>query len=255
MTNNFYLLLFSIHSNGNLLCTNLRLMFVKGADDNLVKIWSAITGRLLATLRGHASEITDISISYDNRLVAAGSCDKCVRVWCTATTTPIAVLQGHTGMITSLQVSVDDHWLSDSTWVPMRRFGGTLGHTDTLSDIQVLSETCMYICGKIRVHCGTVSNTLVQLGITGTCGGSQVHLKHAGTLRDAHRFTYILGDTLGAIKVHLGNGRYNWGHMDTHEGSQVYMETMETCGWVHLGNTFTILSFDPSILAHHQVFV
>ena len=86
-------------------CHKPTVIFVKGADDNLVKIWSVITGRLLVTIRGHASEITDITISYDNRFVAAGSCDKCVRVWCTTTTAPIAVLQSHTGMITSVQVS------------------------------------------------------------------------------------------------------------------------------------------------------
>ncbi|KAL9968709.1 hypothetical protein ACROYT_G020827 [Oculina patagonica] len=76
---------------------------VTGADDSLVKIWSSEDGRLLATLRGHQAEISDIAISYENNLVAAGSCDKVIRVWSIKSTTPIAVLQGHTGMITSLQ--------------------------------------------------------------------------------------------------------------------------------------------------------
>src|SRR5699024_9818380 len=34
---------------------------ITGADDKLVKIWSAIDGRLLMTLRGHSEEITDIT--------------------------------------------------------------------------------------------------------------------------------------------------------------------------------------------------
>ena len=76
----------------------------QGADDHLVKIWSATTGRLLATLRGHAAEITDIAVNYENTLLAAGSCDKTVRVWCLKTTAPVAILQAHTGMITGLQV-------------------------------------------------------------------------------------------------------------------------------------------------------
>ena len=42
----------------------------------MVKIWSSEDGRLLATLRGHQAEISDIAISYENNLVAAGSCDK-----------------------------------------------------------------------------------------------------------------------------------------------------------------------------------
>ncbi|CAH1798894.1 unnamed protein product [Owenia fusiformis] len=74
-----------------------------GADDHLVKIWSALDGRLLATLRGHAAEITDMTVNFENTLLASGSCDKCIRVWCLKTTAPIAVLQGHTSMITSIQ--------------------------------------------------------------------------------------------------------------------------------------------------------
>jgi len=57
-----------------------------------VKIWSALTGRLLATLRGASAEIADLAVSYDNTLLAAGSCDKIVRVWCLRTTAPVSLL-------------------------------------------------------------------------------------------------------------------------------------------------------------------
>ena len=56
------------------------IIIIQGADDSLVKIWSTEDGRLLATLRGHQAEISDIAINYENNLVAAGSCDK---VWLT----------------------------------------------------------------------------------------------------------------------------------------------------------------------------
>lgn len=69
----------------------------------LIKIWSAEDGRLLATLRGHSGEITDITVNYENTLLAAGSCDKMIRVWNIKNTKPICVLTGHTGMITSLK--------------------------------------------------------------------------------------------------------------------------------------------------------
>ena len=49
---------------------------IQGADDNLVKIWSSCDGRLLATLRGHSAEISDITVNCENTLLAAGSCDK-----------------------------------------------------------------------------------------------------------------------------------------------------------------------------------
>ncbi|OXB65803.1 hypothetical protein ASZ78_016056 [Callipepla squamata] len=75
-----------------------------GSDDCLVKIWATDDGRLLATLRGHAAEISDMAVNYENTMIAAGSCDKMIRVWCLRTCAPLAVLQGHSASITSLQV-------------------------------------------------------------------------------------------------------------------------------------------------------
>ncbi|VFV41743.1 ph-interacting protein isoform 1 [Lynx pardinus] len=77
----------------------------KGSDDCLVKIWATDDGRLLATLRGHAAEISDMAVNYENTMIAAGSCDKMIRVWCLRTCAPLAVLQGHSASITSLQVA------------------------------------------------------------------------------------------------------------------------------------------------------
>lgn len=76
-----------------------------GADDNLIKIWSAKDGRLLSTLRGHSGEITDISVNYENRLLASGSVDRLIRVWDLRTTKMIECLSAHTAMITSVKFS------------------------------------------------------------------------------------------------------------------------------------------------------
>ena len=52
------------------------LLLIKGADDTLVKLWSTRDGHLIATLRGHSAQITDISINMENTLLASGSLDK-----------------------------------------------------------------------------------------------------------------------------------------------------------------------------------
>lgn len=75
-----------------------------GADDNLIKVWCASDSRLLATLRGHEKEISDIDINFENTLVASGSCDKSIRVWNLKTTECTTVLQGHNSMVTSIEV-------------------------------------------------------------------------------------------------------------------------------------------------------
>lgn len=67
-----------------------------------MKLWSAVSGRLLNTFRGASAEISDIDINSENTLLAAGSLDKIIRIWSLQSSAPIAVLSAHTGMITSL---------------------------------------------------------------------------------------------------------------------------------------------------------
>lgn len=59
----------------------------------------------MATLRGHSGEVTDISLSVDNTMIASGSLDKSVRVWCARSSAPVAVLMGHQSLVTSVQFS------------------------------------------------------------------------------------------------------------------------------------------------------
>lgn len=68
----------------------------------MIKVWSAISGRLLFTFRGASSEITDIDININNTLLAAGSLDRILRVWNLQSGAPVASLTGHSGMITSV---------------------------------------------------------------------------------------------------------------------------------------------------------
>ena len=91
----------------------------------------------MATLRGFAAEITDIAVSYDNKLLACGSCDKTLRVWNLKSTGPVAILHGHSGTITSIQVRY--------------------GHTGTITPVQVRYG-----------HSGTITSIQVRYGHTGT---------------------------------------------------------------------------------------
>lgn len=87
------------------------MFFSKGSDDCLVKIWGTDDGRLLATLRGHSAEISDMTVNFENTLLASASCDKIIRVWCLRTCAPVAVLQGHTASITSIQVGMRQFYI------------------------------------------------------------------------------------------------------------------------------------------------
>lgn len=76
-----------------------------GADDHLIKIWSARDGRLLKTLRGHAGEITDMSVNFENRVLASGGMDKVIRIWDLRTSKLLECLSTHTAMVTSVKFS------------------------------------------------------------------------------------------------------------------------------------------------------
>lgn len=76
-----------------------------GADDHLIKVWSARDGRLLSTLRGHDGEITDMSVDYENRLLASGGMDRVIRVWDLKTSKCLECLNAHSAMVTSVKFS------------------------------------------------------------------------------------------------------------------------------------------------------
>jgi serine/threonine protein kinase/WD40 repeat protein len=52
-----------------------------GQDDKAVKVWNALTGRRVATLNGHSSGISCVSISRDDKKIVSGGFDGGVRTW------------------------------------------------------------------------------------------------------------------------------------------------------------------------------
>lgn len=114
-----------------------------GADDLLVKVWSAIDGRLAATLRGAGAEITDVCASYDGALLACGSVERLVRVWCLATGAPKAVLHAHAGTITSVQWSPGAH--GELRWLASTSTDGSVAFWTCSREGQFLSQPVQYV--------------------------------------------------------------------------------------------------------------
>ncbi|KAJ2938628.1 hypothetical protein O0L34_g11956 [Tuta absoluta] len=114
-----------------------------GADDLLIKVWSAIDGRLLATLRGAGAEITDADVSRDGALLAAGSVERLVRVWCLATGAPKAVLNAHQGTITSVRWAPPAS--SDVRWLASTSTDGSVAFWTCSADGQFLSQPVQYV--------------------------------------------------------------------------------------------------------------
>ena len=68
---------------------------VTGGADNLIKIWSANTGKEVQTLRGFNKSITDVSISMDNEFLAGASTEHKAILWKLKTMRPVQSFSGH----------------------------------------------------------------------------------------------------------------------------------------------------------------
>ncbi|EPZ35374.1 hypothetical protein O9G_003028 [Rozella allomycis CSF55] len=55
--------------------------FFTGADDGNVKVWSLENGGLIVSLRGHEFNVSDMSVSDDNKMLATVAEDKRIFIW------------------------------------------------------------------------------------------------------------------------------------------------------------------------------
>jgi len=93
-------------------------LIITGSDDRLAKIWSARTGLLLCSCRGHLQEVSDLTVSHDNKVLASASVDGAIRLWnidmdamgTDAFGSLLGTLQGHTELVSALNFSPIRHY-------------------------------------------------------------------------------------------------------------------------------------------------
>lgn len=80
--------------------------------DSAAQLWSAETGELVFTLRGHESALRSVAASADGSVIATGGEDTRVMVWDGATGRLKRVLRGHTDFVNALNLSADGRLLA-----------------------------------------------------------------------------------------------------------------------------------------------
>jgi WD40 repeat protein len=77
------------------------------SDDKTIKLWDAVTGKLLHTLKGHQGGVLNFSYSPDGKMIASGSVDKTIKLWDAATGKLLHTLEGHQSLVWRLSYSPD----------------------------------------------------------------------------------------------------------------------------------------------------
>ena len=56
-------------------------MIVSGSDDNTIKIWDCVTGRLIGTLVDHTGSVNSVACSSVNQMIVSGSDDLTIKIY------------------------------------------------------------------------------------------------------------------------------------------------------------------------------
>jgi WD40 repeat protein len=78
-----------------------------GSYDNTAKVWDALKGQEVLSLKGHTNTVTCVAWSPDGQRILTGSTDNTAKVWDALKGQEVLSLKGHTDLVTSLAWSPD----------------------------------------------------------------------------------------------------------------------------------------------------
>ena len=77
--------------------------------DHTARVWDAVDGHLIVTLKGHSDKVFFAAYSPDGRLIVTASWDHKARVWNAADGRLVTTLQGHSDILNRAEFSPDGH--------------------------------------------------------------------------------------------------------------------------------------------------
>ena len=94
----------------------------------VAQLWDAASGKLLHTLKGHTSLVTDAEFSSDGRELVTVSADHTGRIWNVRTGRPSQSLIGHFFRVNTGSYSRDGHWIVTTSQFTAGLWDARTGH-------------------------------------------------------------------------------------------------------------------------------
>jgi WD40 repeat protein len=104
---------------------------VTASRDRTARVWSTLSGRVIAVLRGHGLEVMSAAFNRDGTRIITTSADKTARLWDVRTWRLVAILRGHGDVVAGAAFSPDGARVVTASW------DGTARIWDTNSGRQI----------------------------------------------------------------------------------------------------------------------
>jgi WD40 repeat protein len=80
---------------------------VSGGSDGKVKVWDAITLQETLSINAYTRRVTAVTVTADERKIVSSGADGAIRIWSASDGQLLATFHGHKGAVNSLVVSID----------------------------------------------------------------------------------------------------------------------------------------------------
>ncbi|TMQ18355.1 MAG: hypothetical protein E6J91_08105 [Deltaproteobacteria bacterium] len=121
---------------------------VSASQDQTLRLWDLVTGRMLAIFEGHSERVTACAVTHDGRRLLSASLDRTLKLWDLATGVVLATFVGHTSWVNACAMTPDGRRVvSASLDGTLRLWDGTgqtlatlEGHTDSVTACAVTPD-------------------------------------------------------------------------------------------------------------------